>query len=161
MLPMPPTHIAFSDRNSIAVSFGATIHMYKDVIEGFVKRPYMQYCAAGPISSLSFCPYEDVLGAGHNQGFCSLLVPGSGDPNFDALHANPFESKRQRQEREVKQLLEKIQPEMISLNPRDITRVNRKELEKNVDYRQNVMHWKNTEINPNPSRYYNRKRTLK
>lgn len=160
-LPFPPTQVAFSDQQKLAVSFGTNIHVYDSVIDGNTTHPYMQYNAASSVSSLSFCPYEDVLGVGHNRGFCSLLIPGSGDPNFDALHSNPYESKKQRQEREVRQLLEKIQPNMITINPRDITRVNQKELQKNLDYRNKEMHWKNTDIGLDPSRFHNRKKTLK
>lgn len=160
-LPLPPTQVTFSDQRHIAVGFGTTVHVYNDAIEGTPTHPYMQYNTKAPISSLAFCPYEDVLGVGHNRGFCSLLIPGCGEPNFDALQANPYESKKQRQEREVRQLLEKIQPGMITLNPKDINRVNQSELEKNIEFRKNVMHWENTDINKNPSRYYNRKKTLK
>ena len=62
-----------------------------------------------PLISLRFCPFQDVLTIGHSAGLSSILVPGSGEPNFDSAEADPFENKKARREREVKGLLEKVE----------------------------------------------------
>lgn len=69
----------------------------------------------GTIHGLQFVPYEDVLGLVHDSGYSSILVPGSGIPNFDGYEANPFEGKKERGERLIHGLLEKLDPATISL----------------------------------------------
>ncbi|KAF8631164.1 hypothetical protein AX15_002503 [Amanita polypyramis BW_CC] len=70
-----------------------------------------------PLTSVRFVPYQDILTVGHAAGLSSILVPGAGEPNFDSAEADPFENKRARREREVRGLLDKIQPDMITLDP--------------------------------------------
>lgn len=67
------------------------------------------------ISSIKFRPLEDVLCAGHSHGITSLIVPGSGEPNFDSFENNPFATLKQRREGEVQNLLNKLPSEMIVL----------------------------------------------
>ncbi|KAJ2932981.1 hypothetical protein H1R20_g4133, partial [Candolleomyces eurysporus] len=70
-----------------------------------------------PLTSLRFEPFSDVLAIGHNKGLTSIIVPGAGEPQFDSYEADPFESSKQRREREIKGLLDKIRPDLITLDP--------------------------------------------
>ena len=114
-----------SQRGLLALSMGNVCEVYRrdnSSTEAQMK-PYIRHRTNGPISSIRFCPYEDILGVGTAKGFVSLIVPGSGEPNFDTFEANPFQSRTQRQEEEVHRLLEKIPAEFITLNPTQIDEV--------------------------------------
>ncbi|CAK4034701.1 probable UTP7-U3 snoRNP [Lecanosticta acicola] len=125
-LRQPGSSVAISDRNLTAVGWGTQTTIWKDLFTKHrsdvdqvkVQSPYMAWGAQGQtVERVRWCPFEDILGIGHNQGFSSILVPGAGEANFDALEQNPYENTKQRQEAEVKALLNKLQPEMIGLNP--------------------------------------------
>lgn len=72
------------------------------------------------IEKSKFVPFEDLLGLGHSEGVQNIIVPGSGEANFDALELNPYESTKQRQESEVRSLMNKLPADSISLNPNEI-----------------------------------------
>lgn len=120
----PASSVAISDTGLTAVGWGTSTTIWKGLFDKNkatqekVQSPYMAWGGEGHrIERVRWCPFEDVLGAGHDAGFSSIIVPGAGEANFDALEANPFETAKQRQESEVKGLLNKLSPEMIALDP--------------------------------------------
>ncbi|KAG8419384.1 putative U3 small nucleolar RNA-associated protein 7 [Metarhizium acridum] len=120
----PASSVAISDTGLTAVGWGTQTTVWKDLfnkhkaVQEKVKSPYMAWSGEGKrIERVRWCPFEDILGVSHDQGFSSIIIPGAGEANFDALEANPFETAKQRQESEVKGLLNKLSPEMIALDP--------------------------------------------
>ncbi|KAF8773754.1 WD repeat-containing protein 46 [Argiope bruennichi] len=114
----------FSQLGLLSAGLGNVVEIYKDCCTQAVKAPYLRHKVRSTISGVQFCPYEDVLGIGYNSGFNSILVPGAGEPNIDSYETNPFQTKSQRREMEIKSLLEKIQPELITLNPSHLGAIN-------------------------------------
>lgn len=63
------------------------------------------------------------MAVGHSGGVSTMLVPGAGEPNFDSYVADPYQRAKARQEQEVHLLLDKLQPDMIVLDPTTIGQV--------------------------------------
>ncbi|CAD6242782.1 GSCOCG00009574001-RA-CDS [Cotesia congregata] len=131
MLRSPADNVAYSQKGMLAVSTGNVVEVFKE--SGADMKRYLSHRSSWNVSGMQFCPFEDVLGVGSEKKFTSLLIPGSAEANFDALEINPFQTKSQRNEREVKSLLDKIQPEFITLNPEAIAEVDVSKLKEKVD----------------------------
>jgi U3 small nucleolar RNA-associated protein 7 len=141
----PASSVAISDRGLTAVGWGTQTSIWRGLFSKHsleqekIQSPYMAWGGDGKqIERVRWCPFEDLLGVSHNAGFSSIIVPGAGEPNFDASEVNPYENTKQRQEAEVKSLLNKLQPEMISLNPEyignlDLLSAEQRKAEKDLD----------------------------
>ncbi|KAI9340597.1 WD40-repeat-containing domain protein [Obelidium mucronatum] len=122
----PASELSISQLGLLGVGFGPNVAIWKDAFKEKQKAPYLTHLLPGStVNSLQFCPYDDVLAVGHAGGISSMIVPGSGEPNYDAYEANPYQTGAQAKRREVLSLLDKIQPEMITLNPDFIGGVDR------------------------------------
>ena len=136
----PATSISISDRGLAAIGAGTGVTIWKDMLNTAttsepqkIQSPYLTWGNTGQrMERVSFCPFDDVLGVSHNAGFSSIIVPGAGEPNFDALEINPYENTKQRQESEVKSLLNKLQPETIALDPSFIGKLDQRTTDQRV-----------------------------
>ncbi|KAI0874838.1 WD40-repeat-containing domain protein [Hypoxylon argillaceum] len=120
----PASSVAISDRGVTAVGWGTQTTMWQGLFtkhaaeQTKVQSPYLTWGGEGRrVERVRWCPLEDVLGIGHDEGFSSIIVPGAGEPNMDVMEVNPFETVKERQDSEVRSLLNKLQPEMIALDP--------------------------------------------
>jgi len=123
----PAVALDVSQRGMLAVGWGRRVQVWQGALSRKAKAPYLNHsfdegCTLG---GFAFCPYEDVLVAGHARGVSSMLVPGAGEPNYDSYVANPFQTRKERREAEVHNLLDKLQPETIVIDPERIGMVRR------------------------------------
>ena len=104
----------------LGVGFQNCVSIYKDVdvVSGIKPSVYMRHKVNGsPLERFRFRPFEDVGVLSHSNGISSIVVPGAGEAKFDSLDVNPFQDRKQRNEAQVRSLLDKLSPDMISLDP--------------------------------------------
>ena len=117
-MPTTVRCLALSQTNLLTLGVGSTIKSYTGVFSGKVTTPYMSENIGGHrLQSMAFRPFEDQLVLGYHDGIQSMVIPGSGEANIDTYELNPYETKKQRRERNVQKLLDKLKPEQIVLDP--------------------------------------------
>ncbi|KIK64005.1 hypothetical protein GYMLUDRAFT_40224 [Collybiopsis luxurians FD-317 M1] len=119
--------VEWSQKGVLAVGSGGSVNMYTSPS---IKTPHnsssqpplyltnpLPSASHRPITSLRFAPLQDILTIGHAQGTSRILVPGSGEGGMDTGEGlDLYEGVKGRREREVRGLLDKIQPDMITLD---------------------------------------------
>ncbi|KAK3087631.1 hypothetical protein FSP39_008634, partial [Pinctada imbricata] len=143
--------MAFSQTGLLALGKGNLVEVYQDCCRQTVTKPYLTHKFTSTVEALQFCPYEDVLGVGHGEGFTSLLIPGAGEANFDALEDNPYQSKKQRREAEVQMLLNKIPFEMIHVDTAKIGQLDVKTYEEKIQQHNKIHFLKPKKVHFEPS----------
>ena len=112
----PPSSIDVSQTGMIGIGNGVRVSVFNgDMFRTRNQSPYLTHQVPQGVNTVRFCPFEDLLLLGKNNGIGTMLVPGAGSGDFDSLGVNPFETRSQRREGEVRALIEKIRPDMISL----------------------------------------------
>lgn len=125
-IPALSTALAVSQRDLIALSFGATVQIWAPGASAAANpnaaswggKPYMMETFSGKtVTALDFCPHEDVTAVCHEHGMQTMIVPGAGVATFDTRAPNPYETRKQRRENQVRSLLDKLPPASITLDP--------------------------------------------
>ena len=118
-LPHESSKVEISQTGIIGVNCKNILLFWNDWQKEKQKRPYLKHNVKSSeiIRDFSFVPYEDFLGLTFKNGFESILVPGSGQADFDTFEHNVTLNKKQMRENEVKKLLEKLPADTINLDP--------------------------------------------
>ncbi|KAF2362758.1 BING4 C-terminal domain [Trinorchestia longiramus] len=141
--------MSVSQTGLVAVSCARDVSIYRGLKEGNMV-PYLHHPLETKVHQVQFCPYEDVLGISSVTGFSSIIIPGAGEANFDAYEANPFSNRTTRRETLVKNLLEKIPYQHITLDPRTVAQVDVPSLEEKMEEKRRLIFMKVPKIDPNP-----------
>ncbi|WWC85202.1 uncharacterized protein L201_000061 [Kwoniella dendrophila CBS 6074] len=122
------TNLSYSGMGMLSVGGKSGITIYKDLQSGNTQHSPTPYLTLGlpslTVNSIKFCPFDDLLCVGHEKGISNLLVPGSGEPNFDSGETDLYETYSRRRERDVRGVLEKIKPELITLDTDFLGKIN-------------------------------------
>merc|ERR1712113_180067 len=135
----PITCTDISDKGLLAVGYGSRIEVWNQLINCKEQSKYLNHVIAdGSLKKLAFHPYEDTLVLCHSAGIASIKMPDTFKKSPSVLLGNNYIKKKDI----ISSLpLNKLQPDMISLNPEHIdktTKHKKKDFEKIVKYAMNA-----------------------
>ncbi|KAL6122625.1 hypothetical protein NUSPORA_00297 [Nucleospora cyclopteri] len=121
--PINTQKVPFNSALEISQKEVVAISSYKKI--SFIKNNELlqEFNTENTINSFKFTPFEDILTITHGSKLENIIVPNSSDRIYESNEISPFTTQKERQEKEVKSLLEKIPAEMISYNSQAIGRI--------------------------------------
>ncbi|SOV75176.1 nucleolar rRNA processing protein, putative [Plasmodium sp. gorilla clade G3] len=155
-------NIDISDTTLVAFSMNTHFRTYNN----FFTNPqlYITHNVYGDqINSISFQPFEDICSLGLKHSIKTLLVPGAGIANIDTFFNNPYETKKQVRENEVKLLLDKLPSDTIKFNTNQIGNINPYLVKHNEQKKNDTNSYNKNNIKKknNNSFYYNKNKKNK
>lgn len=129
--------IDWSQKGMLAVGSSSGVNVFRQpaitTMHSHLATPplYMAHpLPKSSISSVRFVPHRDLLAVAHSSSLgdsgllshehciSTVIIPGSGNPNYDTAEGgDPYEGSKGRREREVRSLLEKLEPSTITIDP--------------------------------------------
>lgn len=108
--PMPASTLAISQRGLLSLGCRDQVITWRDWQKDKQKAPYLKQetIERRKIVDLSYVPFEDSLGIGEIGGFEMIMVPGSGEANYDTFESGVGMSKKAKSTALVRGLLEKV-----------------------------------------------------
>jgi U3 small nucleolar RNA-associated protein 7 len=148
-----PTSLDISQRGLLGVGHAGHVTVWNaEALQKKVRDPYMHHMIPGasPIETLRFRPFEDVCGIGHYKGISSIVIPGAGEATVDTaeFNINPMQDTKQRQEQEVRALLDKLQPAMIGMDADQVGGMEESDPHRRLERIQQLQEDANAEIAP-------------
>ena len=107
--------LSFSQTGQLCSGQGSRIAIWSGPMKPHRTPDVIHKLSGGTAHKAMFCPFEDYVVAGLDSGVRLFPASGSCIENFDSFEFNPYATSKQRQEMEVKALLNKLPPDTISL----------------------------------------------
>jgi len=149
VVPQGVYELSVSQTGLVAVGGVRQVLIYSGLKQASLAH-YMKHALRSPAHHLQFCPYDEVLGVSTLSTFQSLVVPGSGEARLDSEDSLMFQTEAQRGGRLIRDNLNKIPHELITLDPHTIRQMDEKTTAEKMEERKKLKFLAMPKFNPTP-----------
>lgn len=106
----------FVNKMAISGTEKLAINSYKNIQIIFENKLVQKIPLNSMVESLCYHPFEDILTVSTKFSYENFIIPNSCNHGYNADVISPYMTRKEKRELEVKKLLEKIPPDLISYN---------------------------------------------